>query len=155
MSLAPHTPYPIQAPLATDTPLLLVPCHLRLHPPRPSLLPQLRFLCINMVLNTDMTEHFNLLGRFQALPLATPAAWTLQQWSTVFEMLVHLADLANPSRPRPYAVSWAEKVITEFVGQVGEGGFGCTGCVCVGGGRLVESVGEGWSIWVGHLTSAL
>lgn len=78
---------------------------------------ELRFLCINMVLSTDMSQHFKLLERFQALQVANPAAWKPEDWSTVVEMLVHLADLANPSRPRGFAVSWAEKVITEFVGQ--------------------------------------
>lgn len=32
-------------------------------------------------------------------------------------MLVHLSDLANPSRPFPLALKWAERVVTEFMEQ--------------------------------------
>jgi hypothetical protein len=37
-------------------------------------------------------------------------------------MLVHLSDLANPSRPWHLALKWAEQVVTEFLGQVRDQG---------------------------------
>lgn len=75
-----------------------------------------------MVLSTDMDVHFELLEKFSVALAATP---DVQQWrelkqrSLLFQMLVHLADLANPSRPWILALTWAERVVTEFMQQVG------------------------------------
>lgn len=75
-----------------------------------------------MVLQTDMDGHFKLLEKFNAAWAALP---DIQQWnsfeqrSLLFQMLLHLADMANPSRPWPLALNWAEWVITEFMQQVG------------------------------------
>jgi hypothetical protein len=83
-----------------------------------------------MVLSTDMDVHFKLLKRFEDELAGAPdvATWaSLEQRSLLFQMLVHLADLANPSRPWHMALTWAEWVVTEFLQQVGhstEGGWG-------------------------------
>jgi hypothetical protein len=37
----------------------------------------------------------------------------------LLQMTVHLADLANPARPFNLASAWAERVVTEFLAQVG------------------------------------
>lgn len=78
---------------------------------------------LDMVLSTDMDVHFALLKRYEDALKAEPDVrkWTsLDARSLVFQMLVHLADLANPSRPWPLALKWAEQVVTEFLSQVGE-----------------------------------
>jgi hypothetical protein len=79
-----------------------------------------------MVLSTDMDVHFTLLKRFDDALAASPdvRSWSsADQRSLLFQMLVHLADLANPSRPWPLALKWAEWVVTEFLSQVNrEGG---------------------------------
>ena len=73
-----------------------------------------------MVLSTDMAVHFDLLKTFaKAVEMQpSPKEWNPQTLSLVFQMLVHLADLANPSRPFFLALKWAERVITEFMNQV-------------------------------------
>lgn len=85
---------------------------------------QMRKLVLEMVLSTDMDVHFALLKRFDDAVAAAPdvTAWTsLEQRSLLFQMVVHLADLANPSRPWHLALTWAEWVVTEFMAQVRHG----------------------------------
>jgi hypothetical protein len=86
------------------------------------LLPfQARKYVLEMVLSTDMDVHFTLLKRFDDALAASPdvRSWSAaDQRSLLFQMLVHLADLANPSRPWPLALKWAEWVVTEFLSQV-------------------------------------
>lgn len=83
---------------------------------------RLRRLVLDMVLSTDMDVHFALLQRFDDALSESPdvATWdSLEQRSLLFQMLVHLADLANPSRPWHLALNWAEWVVSEFLEQVG------------------------------------
>lgn len=82
---------------------------------------QVRKLVLDMVLSTDMDVHFKLLKRFEDELAGAPdvSTWSgLEQRSLLFQMLVHLADLANPSRPWHLALTWAEWVVTEFLQQV-------------------------------------
>ena len=82
---------------------------------------QLRKLVVDMVLSTDMDVHFALLEKFGNMlkKEADVRVWSsLEQRSLLFQMLVHLADLANPSRPWMLALTWAERVVTEFMQQV-------------------------------------
>lgn len=79
-----------------------------------------RKLVLEMVLSTDMDVHFALLKRFEDALAAAPDVRTwasVEQRSLLFQMLVHLADLANPSRPWPLALTWAEWVVTESIAQ--------------------------------------
>lgn len=81
---------------------------------------QVRKLVLDMVLSTDMDVHFKLLKAFEDELASAPdvATWaSLEQRSLLFQMLVHLADLANPSRPWHLALTWAEWVVTEFLQQ--------------------------------------
>lgn len=106
--------------------------HSRSHPPSlppclPAPPPQVRQLVLDMVLSTDMDVHFKLLERYAAALAAQPDVRTWsepEQRSLLFQMLVHLADLANPARPWPLALKWAEMVVTEFLAQVRQGGGG-------------------------------
>lgn len=88
-----------------------------------------------MVLSTDMAVHFDLLKTFAEVIEAQPSPkeWNTQTLSLTCQMLVHLADLANPSRPFPLALKWAERVITEFMNQVcaREGAKSCSACFLV------------------------
>lgn len=91
---------------------------------------QLRSLIVNMVLSTDMAVHFQLLGNFSS---ALDKEGDVSKWqdrSLIFQMLVHLADLANPSRPFPFALKWAENVVTEFMEQVRLAAFSMLTVVC-------------------------
>ncbi|EFJ51091.1 3'5'-cyclic nucleotide phosphodiesterase [Volvox carteri f. nagariensis] len=78
---------------------------------------QIRKLMIETVLSTDMAVHFDLLNRFTTQVDAKP---DLSEWTDrtlLYQMLVHLADIANPSRPFHLARGWAERVIEEFCDQ--------------------------------------
>jgi hypothetical protein len=78
-----------------------------------------RALVVAMVLSTDMGVHFDLLANFRAAVEREggrpPGAWADR--SLAYQLLVHLADLANPSRPFPLALKWAENVVAEFLAQ--------------------------------------
>lgn len=78
-----------------------------------------RALIVGMVLSTDMAVHFELLTSFRAAAEReggrAPGSWADR--SLAYQLLVHLADLANPSRPFPLALKWAESVVTEFLAQ--------------------------------------
>jgi hypothetical protein len=52
-------------------------------------------------------------------PQGSPDArqWDDKGRTLLLQMLVHLADLANPARPFHLASAWAERVVTEFLRQ--------------------------------------
>lgn len=80
---------------------------------------QCRKLMIDAVMATDMAIHFDLLRSFSNHLQERP---NLNDWqeqrNLLFQMVVHLADIANPSRPFPLARAWAERVVQEFCDQV-------------------------------------
>ncbi|MEW5300572.1 MAG: hypothetical protein WDW36_003491 [Sanguina aurantia] len=78
---------------------------------------QMRKMIIEMVLATDMAIHFDLLRNFTTQLQAQPDVNAWPDRSLLFSLAVHLADIANPSRPFPVARGWAERVVTEFVYQ--------------------------------------
>ncbi|GBF89886.1 hypothetical protein Rsub_02590 [Raphidocelis subcapitata] len=80
---------------------------------------QARALIVAIVLSTDMAVHFDLLKQFNAAVEACPDVreWPARDRPLLLQMLVHLSDLANPSRPFPLASAWAERVVAEFMDQ--------------------------------------
>jgi hypothetical protein len=74
---------------------------------------------IDVVLATDMAIHFDLLRNFNSSLEAVPDVNQWEDRSLLYRMVVHLADIANPSRPFGLARAWAERVIQEFCEQVG------------------------------------
>jgi hypothetical protein len=77
-----------------------------------------RQLVIGIVLATDMAVHFDLLERFtKAAAAAAAAGGAWPERPLLLQMVVHLADLSNPSRPFPLARRWAELVVAEFLAQ--------------------------------------
>ncbi len=79
---------------------------------------QCRKLMVDMVLATDMAIHFDLLKRFNSQAEEQPDLASWADPNLHFMMLLHLADIANPSRPFHLARGWAKRVITEFCDQV-------------------------------------
>ena len=83
-------------------PLALLPPNLLhippTHPPRPAPRPRPR-------------------PRRAAQASPEPRLWGDKERALVLQMLVHLADLANPARPFFLASAWAERVVTEFLKQ--------------------------------------
>lgn len=76
-----------------------------------------RKLMIDAVMATDMAIHFDLLTNFNTQITATPNVRDWQERNLLYQMVVHLADIANPSRPFHLARGWAERVIAEFCDQ--------------------------------------
>lgn len=76
-----------------------------------------RKLMIDMVLSTDMAIHFDLLKSYNSQMEAKPDLNEWQERNLLYQMIVHLADIANPSRPFYLARGWAERVIQEFCEQ--------------------------------------
>lgn len=76
-----------------------------------------RKLMVDMVMATDMAIHFDLLQRFNSQSEANPDLASWAEPNLLFQMMLHLADIANPSRPFHLARGWAERVITEFCEQ--------------------------------------
>lgn len=79
---------------------------------------QCRKLMIDMVIATDMAIHFDLLKNFNSQLEVKPDMNEWQERNLLYQMIVHLADIANPARPFPLARAWAERVIQEFCEQV-------------------------------------
>jgi ferredoxin-NADP reductase len=71
-----------------------------------------------MVLATDMAFHFDLLEKFNVEMANKQSIADWQDRNLVLQMILHLADLANPSRPFNLARRWAELVVAEFLQQV-------------------------------------
>lgn len=79
----------------------------------------MRQLMISMVLATDMSVHFSLMDEFNAALAALPNLADWQDRNLLCRLIVHLADIANPARGFTFAKKWAERVIVEFLQQVG------------------------------------
>ena len=71
-----------------------------------------------MVLSTDMAMHFELLDKFTRELASKPHVKDWKDRNLMLQMILHLADLANPSRPFHLARRWAEMVVNEFLKQV-------------------------------------
>ena len=80
---------------------------------------QCRKLMIDTVFATDMAIHFDLLKNFNEKIDQEPDVNKWEDRNLLYQMVVHLADIGNPSRPFPLARGWAERVIREFCEQVG------------------------------------
>eukprot|EP00798_Chlamydomonas_sp_ICE-L_P024010 gene24010-9583_t len=76
-----------------------------------------RKLMIDTVMATDMAIHFDLLKNFNSQIEAKPLVNDWEDRNLLYQMIVHLADIANPSRPFHLARGWAERVIVEFCEQ--------------------------------------
>ena len=73
---------------------------------------------VDTILATDMAIHFDLLKNFNEKIEAQADVNKWEDRTLLYQMLVHLADIGNPSRPFPLARAWAERVIQEFCEQV-------------------------------------
>lgn len=86
-----------------------------------------RKLIVDAVLATDMVVHFDLVKNFNDKVAAESDINAWGDRTLLYQMLIHLADIGNPSRPFPLARAWAERVIQEFCEQGDkEAAFGLT-----------------------------
>jgi hypothetical protein len=68
-----------------------------------------------MVLATDPSRHFTDLAKFKSM--FTSRKIEESNKSHLLDMLMHAADISNPSRPWKLCQKWADLVLQEFFNQ--------------------------------------
>ena len=119
---------PLNCSLTVGTPHLAVGLSLLLDPDC-NVLDQLsdkarqefRFLCVSMILGTDLAVHFEQLAQFQ---VKIEAGFQLQGENNDLNIflanLLHAADLGSTARPPPLYYNWMQRVFGEFFRQGAE-----------------------------------
>lgn len=77
---------------------------------------RVRELIIEMVLNTDIAQHFSMLTKFRAKYIDTLSA-KADDKLLVLSLLLHAADISNPGRPWRICEQWVNLVMQEFWSQ--------------------------------------
>jgi GAF domain-containing protein len=81
---------------------------------------EFRSVMCSAILATDMSSHFNLLSKFRD-SVHSSGGWNPEQSSDkllLLSILLHAADLSNPTRPWEASRTWAGLVSQEFNAQV-------------------------------------
>eukprot|EP00127_Corallochytrium_limacisporum_P005768 Clim_evm147s210 gene=Clim_evmTU147s210 len=83
---------------------------------------RIRLLMIEMILNTDMAYHFELMGKFSGVSTTLsepnlPAKDHQASLRLIMSMALHCADVSNPAKPESLYVEWAYRVMEEFFRQ--------------------------------------
>eukprot|EP00520_Triparma_pacifica_P017633 CAMPEP_0118661916 /NCGR_PEP_ID=MMETSP0785-20121206/16542_1 /TAXON_ID=91992 /ORGANISM="Bolidomonas pacifica, Strain CCMP 1866" /LENGTH=1391 /DNA_ID=CAMNT_0006555403 /DNA_START=25 /DNA_END=4197 /DNA_ORIENTATION=+ len=81
---------------------------------------EFRSVMCSAILSTDMSTHFNLLGRFRDA-IHTEGGWNPEQSADkllLIDIVLHSADLSNPCRPWELCRKWSLLVGEEFNAQV-------------------------------------
>jgi hypothetical protein len=78
---------------------------------------KIRERMIAMVLATDMSKHFEDVGKLKTRLAANFDIKEKEDKNLVMEMLVHAADISNPIKPFAICQDWAERVVKEFFNQ--------------------------------------
>jgi GAF domain-containing protein len=103
---------------------------------------EVRKLIVSCILATDMAMHFQLLEEFN-VKLEKGLDWNMVselEQHFVAKMVLHAADLSNPTRPFNISSAWAVKIAQEFNNQVRTACFAllrrfdCHGAVVLKGG---------------------
>ncbi|KAL0234478.1 hypothetical protein PCE1_001514 [Barthelona sp. PCE] len=71
---------------------------------------------IDLVLATDMAKHFDILGSFKTRLQGMDEYVFTEEADRLLltQMIMKVADISNPARPRPIAYRWAQHVMEEF-----------------------------------------
>ncbi|KAF2071837.1 hypothetical protein CYY_006854 [Polysphondylium violaceum] len=80
---------------------------------------EVRDLAINLVLSTDMANHFDLVGKFKSKLNGTNGFACLDKKDKLLLMQIAIkcADVSNPSKPWDLYKEWADRVMEEFYRQ--------------------------------------
>ena len=79
---------------------------------------QMRTLMIGAILSTDMSDHFNKFGKFKGLVLDPEFDIANQEnKKTICEMVFHLADISNATKPFEICQKWTDLLFVEFFDQ--------------------------------------
>jgi hypothetical protein len=98
---------------------------------------QVRETFIAMILNTDMSGHFNELAKFKTKTLSGGFdAESPENVRMVLKMALHCADVSNPAKRPDLCIPWSIRVMDEFFMQVSARAASCDGrarrCAAVG-----------------------
>ncbi|KAH3744526.1 3'5'-cyclic nucleotide phosphodiesterase [Pelomyxa schiedti] len=74
----------------------------------------LRTIIVDLILATDMTQHFSFLGKFSTRLESNNFAPQDSDKLLILQMLLKAADISNASRPFEIMAKWSTKVIEEF-----------------------------------------
>ena len=78
----------------------------------------LRKLLVEVILSTDMAEHFTVLERFRALTKTGGVdVANADHRRTVSSLIIKLGDVSNPARAPELATEWTSRVMEEFFAQ--------------------------------------
>lgn len=74
----------------------------------------LRKSIIHLVLATDMSNHYDEMGLFKVHFIDNPQPTCNEDTSKIlYSILLHSADVSNPTRPKDVAIHWAEAFAEE------------------------------------------
>eukprot|EP00124_Ichthyophonus_hoferi_P000374 Ihof_evm13s13 gene=Ihof_evmTU13s13 len=81
-----------------------------------------RAVVIHMVLNTDMSLHFELTGKFKSVitlldPNLEDGPLPNNTIMLILAMALHCADVSNPVKKHHIYIQWADRVMAEFRSQ--------------------------------------
>eukprot|EP01130_Rhizamoeba_saxonica_P015721 TRINITY_DN7101_c0_g1_i1.p1 TRINITY_DN7101_c0_g1~~TRINITY_DN7101_c0_g1_i1.p1 ORF type:complete len:460 (+),score=92.02 TRINITY_DN7101_c0_g1_i1:27-1406(+) len=96
---------------------ILYECQLLSHLPAQAL-RSVRKIIIDMVLATDMTQHFDILGQFktkQAAGVLTPK--NNGDPTLLLEIAIKCADLGHTTKMKESHINWTNRINTEFYNQ--------------------------------------
>ena len=74
----------------------------------------IREVMIEMVLSTDIAQHFTLLSKFRTKFIDSRFDGKNEDRILALSQLLHASDISNPSRPWPLCFQWASLVMEEF-----------------------------------------
>ncbi len=78
----------------------------------------IRKLIIQLVLATDISQHFQSLNKFKAKVTAGNLKFEEQSdRHLVLEMMIKLGDISNPTKPMDQSLKWSSLVMEEFFKQ--------------------------------------
>lgn len=73
---------------------------------------------IGAILATDMSEHFSKFGQFKGKVLDPDFdAMTNENKKMIFEMVFHLCDISNATKPYEICQKWTDLLFIEFFNQ--------------------------------------
>eukprot|EP00817_Percolomonadidae_sp_ATCC50343_P006830 CAMPEP_0117419520 /NCGR_PEP_ID=MMETSP0758-20121206/1059_1 /TAXON_ID=63605 /ORGANISM="Percolomonas cosmopolitus, Strain AE-1 (ATCC 50343)" /LENGTH=578 /DNA_ID=CAMNT_0005200621 /DNA_START=754 /DNA_END=2487 /DNA_ORIENTATION=+ len=75
---------------------------------------QVRQKVIQTVLSTDVSRHFAIISQVRASILKKFHKNKPEDKSTLCKLLLKCADVSNPTKPRRFAVKWADHIMEEF-----------------------------------------
>lgn len=75
---------------------------------------RVRKLMISCILGTDMSQHFSELAKFKARLASPDFNPKVQDKDVIMNMMFHLADISNSTKPWDVCRQWTELLFLEF-----------------------------------------